>query len=172
MRNLDGNTIAAGNSYSIMKQTDNFGQTSELLFRKNNPDYFEYAKTDNYTSAFQYSISEFTDHLFLNQYVQQNNSWESPEFKDTTTFNQVIYLKYLYRCVKSNSVATVNGKVFANVCIIEMRPQLRAIGNPWGPTNEVYTYYYAKGIGLIYYKAINNMGYRKAEMQVNSWSIK
>jgi hypothetical protein len=74
--------------------------------------------------------------------------------------------------LKSNGVVTVNGKVFANVCIIEMRPQIRSLEDIWGYTNEVYTCYYAKGVGLIYYKAVSNFGYRKAEMQLKSWLVK
>jgi hypothetical protein len=171
-RTVKGDSSLNNEVYKVMHETDSYGITNQDLFRKNNADYLEYAKEDKYTGSFQYNKSIFTDLFFLSQNVQQGAYWESPEFKDTATFNQVIVLKYGYQCLKSNAVITVNGKVFANVCIIEMRPQIHALANPWGPTNEIYTYYYAKGVGLIYYKAVSNFGYRKAEWQLSSWLVK
>ena len=76
------------------------------------------------------------------------------------------------KCLKTNAVVTVNGKAFANVCIIGMRSQIRSINNRWSSTSEVYTYYYAKGIGLIYLYAISNAGYRKVQMELNTWACK
>jgi hypothetical protein len=75
------------------------------------------------------------------------------------------------KCLKTNAVVTVNGKAFANVCIIGMRPQIPSINNRWSSTSEVYTYYYAKGIGLIYLYAISNAGYRKVQMELNTWLV-
>ncbi len=53
-----------------------------------------------------------------------------------------------------------------------MRPLIRSLGNDWSYTNEVYTYYYAKGVGLIYYYAVSNLVQRKAEMQLKRWLVK
>ncbi|MEP6846425.1 MAG: hypothetical protein ABI861_10495 [Panacibacter sp.] len=169
---ITGSSSLNDTVYQVMKQTDGYSISSESLYRRSGADYLDYVREDKYTASFAYSKSLLTEILFLNQYVQQGNYWESPEFQDVSTFDQVIILKYGYKCLKSNGVATVNGKVFANVLIIEMRPQIRALGNPWSYTNEIYTYYYAKGIGLIYYYAISNFGYRKAELQLNNWLVK
>jgi len=171
-RSIDGTSTANGKVYSVMKQTDNYGSNEQFLFRRNDADYLEYGREDKYTASFQYDKNIFTDLLFLNQYVGQGTYWESPEFEDTATFGQVIFLKYGYKCLKTNAVVAVNGNAFANVCIIEMRPQIHSLGNPWGSTNEIYTCYYAKGVGLIYYYAVSNFGYRKAEMQLKSWLVK
>jgi len=171
-RNIDGTASANGKTYTVMQQVDNYGQGGQSFFRRNGDDYLEYANADKYTASFQYDKAIPTELLFLNQSVQQGNYWESPEFKDTATFGQVIFLKYGYKCIKTNAVVTVNGKAFANVCIIEMRPQIHAFANPWGYTSEIYTCYYAKGVGLIYYYAVSNFGFRKAEWQLSSWLVK
>ncbi|QEC66814.1 hypothetical protein FRZ67_05665 [Panacibacter ginsenosidivorans] len=171
-RSITGDSSTNGKVYKIMQQTDSYNISDQSLFRRDGNNYFEYAKEDKYTGSFQYAKSLYTELFFLKQNVAQNEYWESPEFKDEATFNQVIILKYDYKCLKSNGVVTVNGKAFANVWIIEMRPQIRTLTDPWGDTNEIYTYYYAKGVGLIYYKAISNFGYRKAEMQISSWLVK
>jgi hypothetical protein len=170
-RTINGDSAVNDTTYSIMDETDNYGITTQSLFTNINDNYFEYARADKYTSSFQYAKAHFTHLLFLNKNIHTGDYWESPEFRDDATFNQVIVLKYGYKCLKSDAVVTVNGKAFANVCIIEMRPQIHALKNPWGYTNEIYTYYYAKGIGLIYYHAVSNFGYRKAEWQIKSWQV-
>jgi len=171
-RTITGDSSANAQVYKVMKETDSYNQSNLSLYRRNGNDYLEYAREDKYTASFQYAKNLYTELLFLKQNPQQNEYWESPEFKDEATFNQVIMLKYGYKCLKSNGVVTVNGKAFADVCIIEMRPQIRSLTDQWGYTNEVYTWYYAKGIGIIYFKAISNFNYRKAEMQISSWQVR
>ncbi len=170
-RTINGDSAINDTTYSIMKVTDNYGITTQSLYTNINDNYFEYAREDSYTSSMQYAKAHLTHLLFLNKNVHAGDYWESPEFQDETTFNQVIVLKYGYKCLKADAIVTVNGKAFANVCIIEMRPQIHALQNPWGYTNEIYTYYYAKGIGLIYYYAVSNFGFRKAEWKIKSWQV-
>lgn len=171
-RSITGTSSVNDTAYQVMQQTDNYNNAEQYLFRRNTVDYLEYTRTDKYTGTFQYAISSFTQLLFLMQNIQQGTYWGTPEFGGMTTFNQEIILQYNYICIKSDAVVTVNGRAFANVCIIEMRPQIHSLQNPWSATNEIYTYYYAKGIGLIYFKAISNTGYKKAEMQLKSWLVK
>jgi hypothetical protein len=170
-RTIDGDSAVNDTTYSIMNETDDYGITTQSLFTNINDNYFEYARADKYTSSFQYAKANLTHLLFLNKNIHAGDYWESPEFQDVATFNQIIVLKYGYKCLKSDAIVTVNGKAFANVCIVEMRPQIHALKNPWGYTNEIYTYYYAKGIGLIYYNAVSNFGYKKAEWQIKSWHV-
>ena len=169
-RTISGASDVNGHTYKVMRQTDRYS-SKEYLFRKEGGDYLEYAKADKYTEAFHFKDSIFTEHLFLKENITQNQGWESPEFQGASTFNQVLVLKYSYKCLKRDAVVTVNGKAFANVFVIEMRPLIRSINNPWSFTNEVYTYYYAKGIGLIYLYAISNAGYLKAQMELNTWLV-
>ena len=171
-RSITGTSSVNDTVYKVMQQSDNYNITEQYLFRRDAVDYLEYTRTDKYTGSFQYAISSFTQLLFLTQNIQQGTYWGTPELGGMTNFNQEIILQYNYLCIKSNAVVTVNGRAFANVCIIEMRPQIHAFQNPWGATNEIYTYYYAKGIGLIYFKAVTNYGYKKAEMQLKSWLVK
>ena len=170
-RYINGSSSANGKTYNVMQQTDDYGISIEYLFRRDGAEYLEYARRDKYTGSFQYSTTVFTDFLFLNQNVQEGHYWETPEFTDMATFNQVIILKYGYKCIKSNKVVAINGKAFADVCIIEMRPQLRTLQDQWGYANEVYTYYYARGVGLIYYRVLSN-NFTQVEMQLRSWLLK
>lgn len=170
-RYINGSSSVNGKVYNVMQQTDDYNISNQYLFRRDSAYYLEYARRDKYTGSFQYNTSVFTDFLFLNQNVQEGHYWETPEFQDVTTFNQVIILKYGYKCIKSGSVVAINGKAFADVCIIEMRPQLRTLQDQWGYANEVYTYYYARGVGLIYYRVLSN-NFTQVEMQLRSWVVK
>lgn len=171
-RTITGDSSVNGKTYKVLHEVDIYNRTNESLYLKNGYDYYEYATEDKYTESFKYAKNNYTELFFLKEYPSQNETWVSPEFKDEATFGQTIILKYDYKCLRANGVVTVNGKAFADVCIIEMRPEIRTLTDPWGYTNEVYTWYYARGVGLIYYKAISNFNYRKAEMQITDWQVK
>ena len=51
-----------------------------------------------------------------------------------------------------------------------MRPQIKGGANIFDDTGEVYTYYYARGIGVIYYKE-TNMIFTLAELQLKNWLV-
>jgi hypothetical protein len=64
----------------------------------------------------------------------------------------------------------LNGFAFTHVYKVEMRPRTKRAGNGYVDTGEIYTYYYARGIGLIYYKQ-TNLGSSTGELQIKGWQV-
>ncbi len=170
-RVINGAEDRNGKLYFNMNQFDMFGVKDSFFVRRNGDDYIEFARRDKYTTSFSYLVNNPGELMFLKELLQQDQNWESPEFRDVSTFNQSITLKYGYKVKQTNAVIAVNGQAFANVVVIEQRSQLHADSNPWGATNDVYTYYYARGIGLIYLKRISN-NFTAIEMGIKNWKVK
>src|SRR5436190_10266661 len=90
--------------------------------------------------------------------------------RDTASFGQVINIRYDYVCLAADISTVINGKAFAHVYEIQMNPQIRSIDHGFNNTGEIYTYYYAKGIGLISYKE-TNMGSNYGGLKINNWQV-
>jgi hypothetical protein len=79
-------------------------------------------------------------------------------------------LRYEFRCIDADGIVAINGKTFLHVYKIEMRPQVADVGAALQATGEIYTSYYARGIGLIYREFFN--GFRShPELQIRWWRI-
>ncbi len=169
-RTITGTTQANNNTYYVMNEQKKYNSDAQYLFRKYNNIYYEYARIDKYTGSFQYSKTIDTDLVFLNEVITTGASWESDEIKDVASFGQIIFLKYYYECTQAKAVVTINGKTFANVYKINMQPEIRSEYAGYGATGEFYTFYYAKGIGLIYFKA-GDLDYIDTEMQIRRWQV-
>ncbi len=125
---------------------------------------------DKYTSSFQYAQKIYDDLPFLKEGLNTSEQWHSKEYRDTASFGQLIGLQYDYFCLDANATIIVNGHAFANVYKIQMKPKIRGAGNTYAYTGEIYTYYYAKGVGLIYYKK-EDRGNTNAELQIKDWQV-
>jgi hypothetical protein len=158
-----------GNVYEIMKEHFSAGD-SNLYYRKQGADYYEYAEVDKYTNAFRYAPVIYADINFLKENLNTGDSWYSTQYSGTATFGQVILFQYYFVCRNANAAVVVNGKAFTNVYIIVMQPEVSAVGYTPGPTAEKYTFYYAKGIGLIYSEEAN-LYYTQPEMQIRNWVV-
>ena len=143
---------------------------NELYFRKAGLSYYEYTRVDKYTESFTYGPQLYGDILFLKEGISTNDVWYSKEYSGTASFGQVILLRYQFTCTNASAGVNINGKVFANVYKIRMIPQIRSLTADYGNTGEVYDYYYAKGVGLIYAKKVTN-GFRKFEQKLNNWFV-
>jgi len=64
----------------------------------------------------------------------------------------------------------INGKAFTHVYKIQMKPQIRSLDHGFNSTGEVYTYYFVKGIGLVFYKE-TNLGTYYGELTINNWKV-
>lgn len=168
-REITDSVITNGNLYKKMTQQQAF-YNQQYLFRKTGTDYVEYGQVNRYTSSFTYSPVIENDLLFLKTNISTGTTWQSPEYSGTASFGQTILLRYNYICEQANTAVTINGNVVANVHKILMYPEIRSVGNAWGLTNEYYTYYYAKGIGLIYARKLTQ-GFTIFEMAIRRWQI-
>ncbi len=168
-RDIIDSVFTNGNLYKKMNQQQPYS-TQQYLFRRSDTAYFEYGSVTKYTTSFTYSPVIEGDLLFLKTNVSTGTTWQSPEYSGTASFGQTIFLRYNYICEQANTTLTINGNVFTNVHKILMYPEIRSVGNPWGLTNEYYTFYYAKGIGLIYARKLNQ-GFTISEMAIRRWQV-
>ncbi len=159
-----------GNVYKTVEEEISPGGPIILYYRKSGSDYYEYAAADKYTASFQYAKKIYDDLPFLKEGLSNNAQWHSKEYSDTASFGQIISLQYDYTCLNANATIAINGHAFANVYIIEMKPKIKGASNTYAYTGEKYTYYYAKGIGLIYYKK-ENLGTTNAELRLKDWQV-
>ena len=174
LRTIDNSVTRGGNLYKIMQEGGGpNGDPHPMVwhdYRKNGDDYYEYMAIDAYTNSFQYGKRIYDDILFLKENLSKGDTWESKEFTDTADFGQVIVLQYRFVCVASDVSVVVGTNAFSHVYNIEMRPWLRTPSGPYGQANEKYIWYYAKGVGLIYYKKLN-LGFTYGEWQIKDWQV-
>ena len=159
-----------GNLYTVMEDQTSTAGPIQHFYRRNATDYFEYMAIDDYTSSFHYGKRIYVDILFLKENLSKGDTWETKEFTDTADFGQVIVLQYRFACVASDISVVVGSNAFSHVYEIEMRPWLRTPTGPYGQANEKYTWYYAKGLGLIYYKKLS-VGFTYGEWRINNWHV-
>jgi len=153
-----------------MEEQLRFAGPFQYNFRKSGADYYEYGSVDKYTNSLQFGSPIVMDIPFLKENLTTGDSWQSSEYTGTATFGQVLTIQYNYSCLNANAGVVINGNAFSNVYKIKMMPQIKSINNPYGYTGEVYTYYYAKGIGIIYSKGTRN-GFTIFELQIRNWLV-
>ena len=159
-----------GNLYTVMEEQISPGGPLLHFYRRGSIEYYEYMQIDGYTNSFLYDRRIYEDILFLKENLSKGDTWKTKEFTDTADFGQVIVLQYRFECTASDVSAVVGTKAFSHVYKIEMQPWLKTLSGPYGQANEKYTWYYAKGIGLIYYKKLN-IGFTSAEWQIDDWQV-
>jgi len=159
-----------GRLYTVMEEQISPGGPLLNLYRKQGSEYHQYVAIDDYTNSVRYGKRIYDDILFLNENIIKGSTWESKEFTDTTNLGQVIILQYRFACVAADVSAVVGTNAFSHVYEIEMRPWLRSAGGSYGQANEKYTWYYAKGVGLIYFKKLS-LGFTSGEWQIKDWQV-
>lgn len=158
--------------YKQMTEQPMRGSSSTYLYRKDGNNYYEYISVDKYTTSVKFSPKINKDFPFLKEGLNTGDSWTSDEYVGPADFGQVIYLRYDFTCTNNNATVTLGGKTFAGVYKIVMLPKIRsAITYPYNGTSERVDIWYARGIGVIYSKKINN-SYTMYENQIRGWLIK
>ena len=169
IRTITGTSATGGGVYNVMQEQKVYS-SQQFLFRKSGSDYLEYGQNTKYTTSIVYRNMLSVNFNFLKTNVSTGTTWQSPEYTDTASFGQVISLRYNYVCEDASAVVTINGQTFTNVCKILMYPEIKAQGNYWGNTSEYYFSSYAKDIGLIYEKKMNN-NFTISEMAIRRWRV-
>jgi len=159
-----------GHLYTVVVEQISPGGPLLNLYRKVGTEYYQYMAIDDYTSSVRYGKRIYDDILFLNENIIKGSTWNSQEFTDTADFGQVIILQYRFACVAADISAVVGTNAFSHVYEIEMQPWLRSLSGPYGQANEKYIWYYAKGVGLIYYKKLS-LGFTYGEWQLKDWLV-
>ena len=159
-----------GHLYQVMEEQISPGGPILHFYRRNGIEYSQYMAIDDYTSSLRYGKRIYDDIVFLKENLSKGDTWETKEFTDTADFGQVIILQYRFACVASDVSVVVGTNAFSHVYEIEMQTWLRSLSGPYGQANEKYTWYYAKGIGLIYYKKLS-VGFTSGEWQIKNWQV-
>ncbi len=163
---------ANGNSYQRMNERQKYGDTIRFAYRKTDTTYYEYIPADKYTLSVKFNPQIYTDFPFLREYLKTGDTWTSEEYIGTASFGQQIFLRYDFTCDNADARVTLNGKTFTHVYKITMRPKIKsATTYPYNTTSEMVSIWYAKGIGVIYSKKINN-SFPMYENQIRYWQVK
>ena len=171
-RKIVDSAILNGRFYKTVNETPLNGSVTQFSYNKVDTNYYEYCSADEYTTSLKFAPEIKANILFLKENLSTDSSWVSDEYIGPATINQqAVFLQYKFTCKDANATVTVNGKTFAHVYIIELKPQVRsAITYPYAPTGEIKITYYAKGVGIIYSKTIVN-SYLFQERQIRNWQV-
>jgi len=171
-RKIVDSAIVNGRYYKRVNEKPINGSVTQFSYNKVDTNYYEYCSADQYTTSLKFAPEIKANILFLKENLSTDSSWVSDEYIGPATINQqAIFLQYKFTCKDANATVTVNGKTFAHVYIIELKPQVRsAITYPYASTGEIKTIYYAKGVGIIYSKTIVN-SYIFQERQIRNWQV-
>jgi hypothetical protein len=123
---------------------------------------------DKYSAVVAFDNMQKGDILFLKEGISTNATWNSAEYSGTVS-GQTVKLRYVFTCTNANASITVNGKSFSNVYIITLKPQISVLGSPYQDEGSLWTFDYAKGIGLIDEKATD--GTNTFEIQIRNWLV-
>ncbi|RYY61682.1 MAG: hypothetical protein EOO05_05480 [Chitinophagaceae bacterium] len=170
-RRVDGTTLLDTLTYKLVKETRPSGTEKDLYFRKANGGFLEFAPLDKYTEAFVYVSPTTGDIPILREGIATGSYWESPAWLYKATFGQLIELQYRYYCLNANGGAIVNGMAFGSVYKIRMYPLVGSEGNPGGLSGEIFDFWFAKGIGLIYQSKLAGNGQAIYEMKLRRWLV-
>ena len=168
----DSLTRINGNNYRVMYEQAKFGNPVPFFYRKDADAYYENISADKYTTSLKFKRQINVDFPFVKESLKTGDTWTSDEYIDTATFGQQIFLRYDFTCNNADAKVTFKGNTFSNVYKITMRPKIKsATTYPYDSTSEIVNIWYAKGIGVIYYRKINN-GFTIYEYQIRNWLIK
>jgi len=157
--------------YKITSEQNTPAGDNQQFYRKSGSDYYEYISVDKYTSSLKFTTQINKDLLFLKENSITGTAWESPADTGQIIGGQRVVLKYTFRCVAANISETIERKSYKNVLIIQVRPQVRSLTDPWGETGEITDLHFAKGVGLINARKITN-SFTTLHWELNSYLIK
>ena len=160
----------AGNVYRIFQNQDETTPMDSSYFRKTGNDYLERNDVDYYTAIFTFDVVQKGDILFLKEGLTTSQTWESAVFNGT--FSSVpASLKYTFTCTNANATATINGNNFTNVYKIAWKPQINIGGTGYMDEFLSFESWYAKGVGLIYFKVNDLTGGPSSDINIQNWKV-
>ena len=170
-RTITDSLQSNGNLYKILTEKLMNGLPVTFHFRRADSIYYEYVSVDKYTLSVKFIPQIIQDFPFLNLNQNTGTTWNTDEYIGTASFGQKIYIKYNFYCTDSKATVTLNGKTFINVYKTMVLPQIRSdVYYPYNTTGEKTDIWYAKGIGIIYSKSVNN-SITTAEKRIRYWQV-
>lgn len=171
-RAITDSLMTNGSLYKQLQEQLKFGAPVPYLYRKQDSAYYEYTSVDKYTLSVKFNPKIIKDFPFLREYLATGDTWTTEEYIGLADFGQQIYLRYNFTCINSNAAVTINGKTFAGVYKIRMNPMIRSAPSyPYNSTGEHIDIWYARGVGAVYSKKLNN-NFTIFENQIRYWLVK
>jgi len=160
----------SGNVYRIFQNQDDTTPFDSSYYRRISNDYVERNDVDYYTAIFTFDVAQKGDILFLKEGLTTNQAWESAVFNGT--FSAVpASLKYTFTCTDANGTATINGNNFTNVYKIAWRPKINIAGTGYQDEFVSFESWYARGVGLIYFKINDLTGGPSSDINIQHWQV-
>lgn len=160
-----------GNLYKVINQQGKLGSPVLSYYRKADSVYFENTNVGKYTVSFKFQPLIVADVPILREYLKTGDTWFSDEYIGPSDFNQTLFYRLDFSCLDADATVTINGKNFIHVYKILLMPKIKsAMTYPYNSTGEKLEYWYAKGVGLIYSKTINN-NFTLNEKQIRNWQV-
>lgn len=174
-RVVNPNTITAlGNAFQIFQANDGTGLDSSGYYRRNGGDYFEWFDAGGYIG---YDAPVWGQYIMVKDNVAANTVWKSSGFAGTAQGNN-LNIRFSYKILQKDVPVTITSSVgsttYNNVIVVEERFELE-VGGVWQDiTNTIDFFgkaYYARGIGLIFYEALNAAGVVQDKQELRRFRI-
>ena len=175
-RVVNPNTISAlGNAYQIFLGNDGTGLDSSGYYRRNGGDYFEWFDAGGYLG---YDAPVWGLYIMVKDNVAANTVWKSSGYAGTaqgTPLNVRFSYKILQKDVPVTVTSSVGNTTYTNVIVVEEKLELEVTTGVWQDiTNTIDFFgkaYYARGIGLVLYEALNAAGVVQDKQELRRFRI-
>ncbi len=175
-RVVNPNTITAlGSTFQIFQANDGTGLDSSGYYRRSGGDYFEWFDAGGYLG---YEAPVWGQYIMVKDNVAANTVWKSSGFAGTVqgnNFNVRFSYKILQKDVPVTVTASVGSTTYSNVIVVEERLELEVTPGVWQDITGTIDFfgkaYYARGIGLILYEALNAAGVIQDKQELRRFRI-
>lgn len=183
LRMATSNTIsAAGNTFTIFMQNDGVTPPPDSAgyYRRNGTDYFEWF---DFGSWIGYDNPLWVEYTMLKSAAAENAAWKSPAtggWAGTAGGNN-FNLRFSYKILTGQKdvpitiVASTGTTTYQNVIVVEERIEMETTPGNWQDITASIDYYgksyYARGIGLIKFEALNAANVVQAKMELRRWVV-
>jgi hypothetical protein len=175
-RVVNPSTLSAlGNTYQIFLGNDGTGLDSSGYYRRNGGDYFEWFDAGGYLG---YDAPVWGQYIMVKDNVAANTIWKSSGYAGTaqgTALNVRFSYKILQKDVPVTVTSSVGNTTYNNVIVVEEKLELEVTPGVWQDiTNTIDFFgkaYYARGIGLILYEALNAAGVVQDKQELRRFRI-
>ncbi|MBM3431963.1 MAG: hypothetical protein FJX92_03025 [Bacteroidetes bacterium] len=175
-RVVNPNTITAlGSTFQIFQANDGTGLDSSGYYRRSGGDYFEWFDAGGYLG---YDAPVWGQYIMVKDNVAANTVWKSNGFAGSAqgnNFNVRFSYKILQKDVPIIVTASVGSTTYSNVIVVEERLELEVTPGVWQDITGTIDFfgkaYYARGIGLILYEALNAAGVVQDKQELRRFRI-
>jgi hypothetical protein len=166
---------ALTNTYQIFLANDGTGLDSSGYYRRSGGDYIEWFDAGGYLG---YDAPVWGTYIMVKDNVAANTVWKSSGYAGSaqgTALNVRFSYKLLQKDVPVTIASSIGNTTYNNVLVVEEKLELEVTPGVWQDiTNTIDFFgkaYYARGIGLILYEALNAAGVIQDKQELRRFRI-